>query len=276
MAESKRILTKKDLHKFYWQSQAFVSGFNYTKEEGPGFVYSMMPIIERVYESEDDKWEAYARHNELFLTEARMSHLVLGITAAMEEQNAINKGEFDENSINAIKTALMGPLAGIGDSLYHGTLRPLVAGIAVSMIAATGYTSPLGAIFFLLVMAGVGQAIRYFGIMKGYEKGFDLVNQIQSSGLLQKITKYAGIVACIVIGGWVSAFVWVSTLLSFTSGKTTIALKDVLNGLIPNLLPLATTLICYWLLKKKNVSPVVLILGVMVVGVILFALGIIC
>lgn len=276
MSESKRILTKKDLHKFYWQSQAFVSGFNYTKEEGPGFVYSMMPIIERVYGSEDDKWEAYERHNELFLTEARMSHLVLGITAAMEEQNAINKEEFDENSINAIKTALMGPLAGIGDSLYHGTLRPLVAGIAVSMIAATGYTSPLGAIIFLLVMAGVGQAIRYFGIMKGYEKGFDLVNQIQSSGLLQKITKYAGIVACIVIGGWVSAFVWVSTPLSFTSGKTTIALQDVLNGLIPNLLPLVTTLICYWLLKKKNVSPVVLILGVMVVGVILFALGIIC
>ena len=272
---NEHLLTKKDLHRFFWQSQAFVSGFNYTKEEAPGFVFSMMPVIEKVYNNEEDKKRAYLRHTELFLTEARMSHLVLGITAAMEEQNALMKDDFDEDSINAIKTALMGPLAGIGDSLYHGTLRPLIAGLAVSMIAASNYTSPAGSILFLLVMAGVGQAIRYFGIMKGYEKGFELVDKIQNSGLLQRITKYAGIVACIVIGGWVSSFVWVSTPLSFTSGETTIALQSVLDGLMPNLLPLITTLICYWLLKKKKISPVWLIIGVMVVGIILYALGIV-
>ena len=273
--EEKRLLTKKDIRKFFWQSQGFVSGFNYTKEEAPGFVYSMMPIIEKIYKTEDEKKRAYERHNELFLTEARMSHIILGITAAMEEQNALKGDEFDEDSINAIKSALMGPFAGIGDSLYHGTLRPLIAGLAVSMIAASGYTSPLGAILFLIVMAGVGQAIRYFGITKGYEKGFDLVEKIQSSGLLQKVTRYAGIVACVVIGGWISGFVWVSTPISWTSGETVIQLQSVLDGILPNLLPLITVLTCYWLLKKKNVSPVVLIVGVMVVGVILYALGII-
>ena len=273
--ETKRLLTKKDLNRFFWQSQGFVSGFNYTKEEAPGFVFSMMPVIEKVYTNEEDKKKAYQRHTELFLTEARVSHLVLGITAAMEEQNALKKDEFDENSINAVKSALMGPLAGIGDSLYHGTLRPLAAGLAVSMIAASGYTSPLGSILFVLIMAGIGQTIRYLGIHKGYEKGFALVDMIQNSGLLQKITRYAGIVASIVIGGWVSAFVWVSTPLSFTSGETTIALQSILDGLMPNLLPLITTLLCYWLLKKKKISPVWLIVGVMIVGVILYALGII-
>ena len=47
--ETKRLLTKKDLNRFFWQSQGFVSGFNYTKEEAPGFVFSMMPVIKKVY-----------------------------------------------------------------------------------------------------------------------------------------------------------------------------------------------------------------------------------
>lgn len=275
MAEN-RILTKKDINRFFWQSEAFVAGYNYTKEEAPGFVLSMMPIIEKVYDNEEDKKAAYRRHTELFLTEAHMSHIILGITAAMEEQNALKKDEFDPESINAIKAALMGPFAGIGDSLYHGTLRPLVAGLCVSLIAATNYTSPLGSILFVIIMGGIGQLIRYFGITQGYEKGFDLVDKIQNSGMLNKITKYAGIVACVVIGGWVSAFVWVSTPISFTSGETTIALQSVLDGLMPNLLPLVTTLTCYYLLKKKKVSPVALIIGVMILGIILYALGIIC
>lgn len=273
MAET-RLLSKKDLNRFYWQSQGFVSGFNYTKEEAPGFVFSMMPVIEKVYKTEEEKKEAYKRHTELFLTEARLSHLVLGITAAMEEQNALNP-DFDEDSINAVKTALMGPLAGIGDSLYHGTLRPLTAGIAVSLITASNYTNPFGAILFVLVMAGVGQGLRWWGIHQGYEKGFELVDKIQNSGLLQRLTKYAGIVASVVIGGWVSAFVWFSTPLAFTSGETTITLQSVLDSLMPNLLPLLFTLLCYWLLKKKKTNPVILMLGVMISGVILYLLGII-
>ena len=270
-----KILTKKDIWKFYIQSQGFVSGFNYTKEEAPGFVFSMMPIIEKVYDNEEDKKRAYTRHTELFLSEARLSHIVLGITAAMEEQNALNP-DFDEDSINAVKTALMGPFAAIGDSLYHGTLRPLAAGLAISMITASNYTSALGSIVFLLIMAGVGQAIRYFGIVKGYEKGFDLVEQFQTSGLLQKLTKYAGILACIVIGGWVSAFVWFGTPISYTAGETTVSLQSALDGLVPNFLPLVFTLFCYWLLKKKKMNPVLLMVLTMVVGVVLYLLGVIC
>ena len=34
-------LNKKDLLKMYIYSQAFVSGFNYEKQEAPGFAFSM-------------------------------------------------------------------------------------------------------------------------------------------------------------------------------------------------------------------------------------------
>lgn len=273
VAENSKKLTKKDIWKLYLYSQAFVSGFNYEKEEAPGFVFTMMPVVEKVYDNDEDKKEAYRRHTEMFLTEARLSHLVLGITAAMEEQNAIDEN-FDANSINAVKTALMGPLAGIGDSLYHGTLRPLIAGFAVSLIVASNYTSALGSVLFLLVMAGVGQLLRYFGIFKGYERGVSLVATMQTSGIIQKLTKYAGIAACVVIGGWVTKLVWLSIPWSYKAGETVVSLQSTLDGMMPNLLPLLVTLICYTLLDKKKMSPVVLMVVLMVVGVILYALGI--
>lgn len=270
-AETTNKLTKRDIRKLFWYSQAFVSGFNYEKEEAPGFVFSMMPVIEKVYDNDDDKREAYRRHTELFLTEAHLSHLVIGITAAMEEQNSQSE-DFDADSINAIKTALMGPMAGIGDSLYHGTLRPLVAGFAVSMIAASNYISALGCILFVLIMGGVGQLIRYLGITMGYERGVSLVATLQSSGIVQKLTKYAGIVACVVIGGWIPSLVWLSIPWTYTAGETVISLQQTLDSMMPNMLSLCLTLLCYKLLSKK-VTPVVLMILLMVAGVLLYALG---
>lgn len=264
-------LSKQDIRKLFWYSQGFVSGFNYEKEEAPGFVFSMMPVIEKVYDNDEDKKAAYRRHTELFLTEAHLSHLVIGITAAMEEQNS-QSDDFDADSINAIKTALMGPMAGIGDSLYHGTLRPLVAGFAVSMITASNYTSALGCVLFVLIMGGIGQLIRYLGITKGYEQGVSLVATLQSSGIIQKLTKYAGIVACVVIGGWIPSLVWLSIPWSYTAGETVVSLQSTLDSMMPNVLPLCLTLLCYKLLSKK-VTPVVLMLLLMVAGVILYALG---
>ncbi len=267
--ESRR-LNKKDLLKMYIYSQAFVSGFNYSKQEAPGFVFTMMPVIEKVYENEPDKIEAYKRHTELFLTEARLSHFVLGMTAAMEERNAIDK-DIDPISINAIKAALMGPLAGIGDSLYHGTLRPIMAGLAVSLVIGSEYTSMVGPFLFVIVMALVGQLLRYYGIFKGYEKGVEFVAKIQSSGLLQKMTRYAGIAAYVVIGGFVYKFVTIKIPWEYKAGETVVGIQAVLDGMIPGLLPLLYTLLMLWFMDKKKVSPVTLMLITMLVGVVGYA-----
>ncbi|WP_040214987.1 PTS system mannose/fructose/sorbose family transporter subunit IID [Clostridium polynesiense] len=267
-----RRLSKKDLLKMYIYSQAFVSGFNYSKQEAPGFTFSMIPVVEKVYDNEPEKIEAYKRHTELFLTEARLSHFVLGITAAMEERNAVDK-DIDPISINAIKAALMGPLAGIGDSLYHGTLRPIMAGLAVSLVIGSNYTSMVGPVLFLLVMAVVGQLLRYFGIMKGYQKGVELVEKIQSGGLLQKMTRLASIAAYVVIGGFVYKFVTIKIPFAYTAGETTVAIQSVLDGMIPGLLPLLYTLLMLYLMDKKKMSPVVLMLVTMLVGVVGFAVG---
>lgn len=265
-------LGKKDLLKLYIYSQAFVSGFNYEKQEAPGFTFSMMPVIEKVYNNAEEKKEAYRRHTELFLTEARLSHFVIGVTAAMEERNA-NEHDIDPISINAIKAALMGPLAGIGDSLYHGTLRPIIAGLAVSMVIASGYNSMLGPLLFLVVMAGVGQLLRYFGIFKGYEKGVEFVGAMQSSGLIDKMTRLAGIAAFTVIGGFVYKFVTIHIPWSYKAGETVVSLQSALDGIIPGILPLLYTLLMLWLMEKKKLNPVVLMVITMVIGIIGHAIG---
>lgn len=267
-----RRLSKKDLWKMYIYSQAFVSGFNYEKQEAPGFTFSMIPAIEKVYDNDEEKLEAYRRHTELFLTEARLSHFVIGVTAAMEERNA-NEKDIDPVSINAIKAALMGPLAGIGDSLYHGTLRPILAGLAVSMVMGSQYTSLSGPIIFVLGMAAVGQVLRYFGIFKGYEKGVEFVGMMQSSGIIEQLTRLAGIAAYVVIGGFVYKFVSIKVPWSYVAGETTISLQSTLDGLMPGLLPVLYTLLMLWLMDKKKMNPVILMLLTMVLGILGYAVG---
>lgn len=260
-------LTRSDLWKLYFYSQGFVTGFNYTKQEGPGYAFSMIPVLEKVYTDNEDKREAYNRHTELFLTEARLSHFVIGLTAAMEERYA-NERDIDPDSIGAIKSALMGPLAGIGDSLYHGTLRPIMAGLAISLIEASNYTNPMGAILFVLVMAVVGQGLRWFGIFKGYELGVGFVAKVQSSGLLDKLTYYAGIAAFTVIGGFAHRFVNAKLAWEYKAGETVVSLQNTMDSIMPGLIPVLYTLLMYYLLDKKKVGAVTLILITMAIGIV--------
>ena len=176
-----------------------------------------------------------------------MASFCIGISAAMEERNA-RSHDIDPESINQIKVALMGPLAGIGDSLIHGTLRPIMAGLGCSMIMASHYTSAAGAVVFVLVMTLVQLLVRYFGIFKGYLGGLNLVARLQMGGILDKITKYAGIAASLICGGFISSLVSINLAIQFAAGDDVIQLQEVLDGLMPNLLPLLLTLLMVWLM----------------------------
>lgn len=266
-------LTKKDLWKMFYWCQWFTCGNNYEKFESQGFTNSMLPVFDKLYTKDEDMLEAYKRHQTLFLTECQCSKIVMGITAAMEERYA-NEGDIDPVSIQSVKAALMGPLAGIGDTLYHGTLRPIFAGIAVSMVESSGYTSIAGPLMFFLVMGFIGQFLNWFGIFKGYEKGVEMVSNLQSSGIIDQIRYYASVAGCIIMGGFSAAFVTMNLAISFTAGDSVISLQDTLNGLIPRLLPLSYTLLMYWLISKKKKNPIILMLLTILMGAVGYLLGI--
>ncbi|MEA4811865.1 MAG: PTS system mannose/fructose/sorbose family transporter subunit IID [Anaerolineaceae bacterium] len=266
-AKDYRIINKKDLWKTYFYALAIESGNSTTRQEANGFAQGLIPIIEKVYKTVEEKSAAYMRHMQLFLTEGRMASFCIGISGAMEERNAL-VGDIEPESINSIKVALMGPLAGIGDSLIHGTLRPIMAGLAVSLVAASNYTSSVGPFIFFLVMAGVGLSVRYFGIFKGYQGGLSLVQNMQEGGMLNKLTKYAGIAAFIVCGGFISALVYMHFTVSYTNGETVISLQDVLDGLMPNVIPLLYTILMYYLIDKKKVNILLLMFLTLLIGIV--------
>ena len=213
--------------------------------------------------------EALQRHLEFFNITPHVSTFVGGITLAMEEMNATQE-DFDSSSINAVKAALMGPLSGIGDSLLLGTLRVLAIGIGTSL-AMQG--NILGPILFLLIFNVPAFVLRYICAMKGYELGATYLEKIQSSGLMEKFMLAAAILGVMVIGGMTNELVVVSTPLVIGSGESATKIQDILNGIMPGMLALATTGIYYKLLQKK-VNVLWLIIGTAIIGIVCAQFGI--
>ena len=260
-------ITKKDLWKCFWHQMFFELGNGSLKEESIGFCTSMIPIVEKVYDTQEEKQEAYVRHTEYYLSEGRAAGLNVGIAAAMEERNALEH-DLDPDSINAVKAALMGPLAALGDSIIHGTLRPLFAGIACSLVIASNYTSIVGPVMFLLVMTLIGFLVRYFGTFQGYYKGTQIIDAIQNSGIRQLVTRLAGIAAFMLVGGFSYGLVAVNIPVEFSFEETTISLQAMLDDLCPGLLPLLLIFLCYYRITTKKAKPTILLLCLMVLGII--------
>lgn len=259
-----RKLTKKVLNRVAIRSLGMEWDWNYERQMNMAFCYSMLPIIKKLYPNKDDQTEAMQRHLEFFNTTPHMSTLILGITAAMEEQNA-NDPEFETESINNVKVSLMGPLAGIGDSFIWGTLRIIATGVGVSL-AAQG--NILGPILFLLLFNIPAQGLRFYLMHAGYKLGSGFLAKVQESGLMEVLTYGASVLGLMVIGGMTAENVGINVPLVIGSGETATTLGDICNTIMPGLLPLAFTLLMYWLVSKKNVKTTTLLVALVVVGLV--------
>ncbi len=166
-----------------------------------GFCFSMVPAIRRLYpENNDARKQAIKRHLEFFNTHPYVAAPVLGVTLAMEEQRA-NGAEIDDGAINGIKVGLMGPLAGVGDPIFWGTVRPVFAALGAG-IAMSG--SLLGPLLFFILFNAVRLLTRYYGVAYGYRKGVDIVKDM-GGGFLQKLTEGRQSSACLSWGRWLTS-----------------------------------------------------------------------
>ena len=261
-------VTNKELRSVFWRSFALQGAFNYERMQNIGYCYSMIPVIRRLYGEKKDQSLALIRHLEIFNTTPAVVPTIMGITAAMEEENA-NNTNFDEQSINAVKASLMGPLAGIGDSIFWGTLRIIAAGIGVS-IAKDG--SMFGPILFLLIYNIPNFLVRIFGLKLGYQVGVNSLERIQRAGLMDKIMSVATIIGLSVVGGMVATMLSISTPLEFKISGAEIVVQDILDQILPNMLPLIFTFVIYRLIKKVSITW--LTIGIIVFGILMHAIGI--
>lgn len=238
------MITKKDLNKVALRSLSMEWSWNYERQANLPYCYALIPIINKLYKTDEERAEALKRHLEFFNTTPHLSTLLLGISTAMEEQNATEEN-FDTSSINNIKIALMGPLAGIGDSFIWGTLRIIATGIGISL-ARQG--NILGPILFLLVFNIPAQGLRFF------------LTKIEKSGLMESLTYGAAVLGLMVIGGMTAENVSINIPIAIGSGDEATTIRDICNGIMPGLLPLAFTFVVFFLLRKNFKTTTILLL----------------
>ncbi len=262
-------VTQSDLNAVVRRSNLFQGSWNFERMQALGFAYSMVPVIKRLYPDPNspERKDAIKRHLEFFNTQPFVAAPVLGVTIAMEEERANGK-PIDDAAINGIKVGLMGPLAGVGDPIYWGTARPVFAALGAG-VALTG--SLLGPLLFFVLFNLVRLATRYYGVVYGYKKGLNVV-QDMSGGLLQKLTEGASILGLFIMGALVQKWTSINVPLVVSTiqkqdGTTEITtVQSILDSLMPGLLPLLLTFACMWLLRNR-VNALWIIIGFFVIGI---------
>ncbi len=264
-------VTKKDLNKMAVNSGSLGMEYswNYERQMNLAFCKMMNPILKKIYRNDPVKYQAaLERHLEFFNITPQFAPFVGGIVASMEELNA--KDEIEPSAISSIKTALMGPLSGIGDSIFLGCVRVIALGVGISLSMAG---NPLGPILYLLIYNIPAFITRFMGAQKGYELGVSYLDKFQEGDMMSKVMFAAGILGIMVIGCMSKDMVYTSLALEFGAKDATTTLQEVLDSIMPGMLGLAVTWLYYWLLGKE-VNTIVLILGTIVIGIIGVALGI--
>lgn len=258
---SKKALSK-SFHNWYY---GHLTCFSQEHMQTFGYLCAMLPLVEELYDNEDDKAKAMNTYTAFFNTEPQMGSVIVGITAGLEEARASGQDDVDEETINGLRAGLMGPIAGIGDSLVVGTVIPILLGIAMGM--STG-GSPLGAIFYIIVwnlFAYFGMKFMYF---KGYElggKAVDFLIGAQGEALRDAITTLGGIVIGAVSATWVSVKTSLE-LISAETGEAYVVLQDQLDAVFPGLLTTLFIIFCWFLMAKKQMSPIKVMLLLVVIA----------
>jgi PTS system mannose-specific IID component len=265
-------LTKKDLIKNWLLGYSSETCYNYERLQGLGNTNAFMPIIRALYPKEKQA-EELKKYLIFFNTEPSwMGTVVHGITAAMEEKRA-NGEDISADDIISLRSALMGPLAGIGDVVSQSIAYPILAGICISLALNGNFAGPiLFEIIYKALMLGLG----YSMYMLGYNKGRDAIVELLQTGLLNKILEAVSIVGLMVVGAIGASNV--SLDLSFLNWEFDNALgtitfnvqTQVFDGLLPGLLPLLAVVLVWRLLAKK-VKPTTIILGIFVFAFLLIA-----
>ncbi len=266
MSENQKKLTKGDLRSMYWRSTFLLGSFNFERMQSMGFCVTMIPAIKRLYSKKEDQAAALKRHLEFFNTQPWIGSAIMGVTAAMEEERA-NGAEIDDGAISGVKVGLMGPLAGVGDPIYWGTARIILAVLGASL-AKDG--NIMGPILFFVGINLIRILTRWYSMNYGYQKGTEIVQDMEG-GQLQKITTGASILGLFVMGALVAQ--WASLKIPYViatyqqDGKEVVrTVQSTLDELLPNLVPLLLTFLCMYLLKKK-VSAIAIIFVMFAVGI---------
>ena len=264
-------LSRSDVRRSFWLWTFFShANYNYERLQGTAFAHAMTPIIRKLYKDPEEVKAALKRHLVFFNTEPNVGGVIHGAVIAMEEQRA-NGAPIDDDDINSVKSGLMGPMAGIGDSITQGTITTILISIGIG-IAAAG--NPLGSILYLVLEVGIMLALAYFMWMQGYDRGREGITSILRSGIMDRVLTGASVLGNMVMGALTFQFVNIYLTLSWNidvgNGQTKLfdVNRDLLSAIMPGLLPLGFTLLVWYLLARRRVSAITLLVVIIVIAMV--------
>ncbi len=260
-------LSKKTLNSSFWRWwYGNLTCFSHEHMQTFGYMWSMLPIIQELYSSKEEQAEKLRTYYPFFNTEPQIGAIVVGITAGLEEARANGAEEIDDEMINGIRAGLMGPLAGIGDSLIVGTYIPILLGIALGL-AEGG--SVLGPLFYIVVWNITSTWFQKFVYDKGYELGGSAVELIVGTKATA-LRESAIIMGQVIVGAMGATWVNVSSKVQIATNSEgeAVMLIQKLDSAYPKVLTLLFILFAWWLMAKKNVTPVKVLLLMVVIALV--------
>ncbi len=255
-----RPLDKATLGKMVWLSTMLQASFNYERMQAAGWLWGILPGLEKIHTNKEDLSASMGHNLEFFNTHPFLVTFVMGIVLSLEQQKA------DINTIRAVRVAAMGPLGGIGDALFWFTLVPITAGITAGMAISGNIAGP---ILYFLITFGVQMGLRYWLMYWSYSLGTSAITVLTKNA--KEFTHAASMLGVFVVGALTCNYGGTKLGIVVPNGDSPIDVQKLLNGILPALIPLGLTLMCYVLIKKKGWTPIkciVLLLAIGIVGAI--------
>lgn len=252
-------ITNKDLMKswfrWWWANEV---PHTYDRMLAPSFLFGMMPSLKKLYKDKAMLAEAYQRHLMFFNTQACWGGGTLtGIAISLEESRAKALAEgrpeeaVDVTMINNTKVGLMGPLAGIGDAIDSGTVQYIFIAIFLPYAQAG---NGLGAVLPFLCFATATFIYGYLFTKMGYSLGRNAAKEIMTGAKIKTLINALGVLGLYMMGIMAAQYVNVSSSLQFVINQKEFVIQDILNQILPGILPLATVLALYFYFDKKGLK----------------------
>lgn len=265
-----KLLTKSDVTKTYlrWWWTAEISN-SFERMQAVAVCASFAPVLAKIYSKKEDLQKALKRHLVFFNTQGVWGSMIHGTVLAMEEEKAMGE-DIPEEMIGGIKTGLMGPLAGIGDTLDWGTFQTIFVALGISF-ASTG--SAFGA-FFPALFSCLVFCEGYYFFNLGYSVGRESIRKILSGGIVNKIINGASILGMFMMGALSATVVKLSTTMTFVISGKKVGVQQTLDQIAPGILPLAAIFFVFWGMKYKKWSITKLLLILIAVAIVGALIGI--
>lgn len=282
-------LDNKTLNRMAWRSMQLQACFNYERMQSAGWLWAILPGLEKIHTNKDDLATSMTHNMDFLNTHPFIVTFVMGIVLSMEQQ------KMDIQTIRSVRISTAAPLGGIGDALFWMSLVPIVAGMTAQM-AIDG--SIIGPILYFIFIFGVEMALRYGLLYWSYNMGTKAITAMTKYA--KEFTHAASVLGVFIVGALIANYGGGTKLgISVPNGETAaeveklvvdgkevvtetvtemqpvfINIQDYFDKVLPCLIPLLLTLLCFFLIKKKGWTPVRCIGLMLVIGIVGAVFGI--